>query len=229
MNQNDFQNEKQYVWHDGVRISDEQLVTLAKNAGSYCLAEHYLCSLLAHGTMHGLAYYINKVNEVRAHYGVMPIPTPKQDEDSGCNKTRYTHQSIEDQARKKYRAMSLEQRVALLKDCLMLLIINYPSLFKFKNQWQGIYLVIRDRLDNGLSQSDFLFFARSAIPKNWPARLWINENVIKNFSKGVQNGYGEEAYYELDENPLQDFCDIFWDCVKELLLSEKYGINTEFM
>ena len=213
--QNINENEKEYVWHDGVRISDEQLVTLAKNAGCYALAEHYLCSLLAHGTMHGLTYYINKVNEVREHYGVIPIPTPKQDEDLGCNKTRYTPQSIEDQARKKYRAMSLEQRVALLKDCLMLLIINYPSLFKFKNQWQGIYLVIRDRLDNGLSQSDFLFFARSATPKNWPARLWINENVIKNFSRDMQFDDDDEAYYEMDYNPFSLLCDTFWEILKQ--------------
>ena len=74
--QNINENEKQYVWHDGVRISDEQLVTLAKNAGCYALAEHYLCSLLAHGTMHGLTYYINKVNEVRAHYGVELFSRP---------------------------------------------------------------------------------------------------------------------------------------------------------
>ena len=215
MNQNDFEQEKQYVWHDGVRISDEQLVTLAKNAGSYAIAEHYLLSLLAHGTMYGLTYYINKVNEVREHYGVMPIPTPKQDDDQGCRKTCYTPQSLDDQARKKYRAMSPEQRVALLKDCLMLLIINYPSLFKFKNQWQGIYLVVRDRLDNGLSQSDFLTFARSAIPKDWPVRLLINENVIKNFSRDMQFDDDDEAYYEMDYNPFSLLCDTFWEILKQ--------------
>lgn len=215
MSQKFNENEKEYVWHDGVRISDEQLISMARNAGSYALAEHYLCSLLAHGTMYGLTYYINKVNEVRAQYGVMPIPTPKQTDDQGCRKTCYTPQSLDDQARKKYRAMSPEQRVALLKDCLMLLIINYPSLFKFKNQWQGIYLVVRDRLDNGLSQSDFLTFARSAIPKDWPARLWINENVIKNFSRDMQFDDDDEAYYEMDYNPFSLLCDTFWEILKQ--------------
>ena len=215
MNQNDFEQEKQYVWHDGVRISDEQLVTLAKNAGSYAIAEHYLLSLLAHGTMYGLTYYINKVNEVREHYGVIPIPTPKQDDDQGCRKTCYTPQSIEDQARKKYRAMSPEQRVALLKDCLMLLIINYPSLFKFKNQWQGIYLVVRDRLDNGLSQSDFLCFARSAIPEHWPQKLVIAESVFKNIRRDLQSNDDDEAYYEMDYNPYGLLCDTFWEILKQ--------------
>ena len=215
--QNFNENEKEYVWHDGVRISDEQLVTLAKNAGSYAIAEHYLLSLLAHGTMYGLTYYINKVNEVREHYGVIPIPTPKQDDDQGCRKTCYTRQSIEDQARKKYRAMSPEQRVALLKDCLMLLIINYPSLFKFKNQWQGIYLVVRDRLDYGLSQVGFLVMACHATPRTWPEKLQLTENVFKNMSRDF--GYDDlsVAYYEMENNPQAALCDTFWETLIEVM------------
>ena len=52
--------EKQYVWHDGIRINDVQLVTLAMNAGSYNIAEHYMLSLLAHGVMHRLPEYIKE-------------------------------------------------------------------------------------------------------------------------------------------------------------------------
>ena len=209
------ENEKEYVWHDGVRISDEQLISMARNAGSYALAEHYLCSLLAHGTMYGLTYYIDKVNEVRAQYGVMPIPTPKQTDEEGCDNNRNTRHSLEDQARMKYRAMSIEGRVALFRDCLMILRVNYPKLFRFKNQWQGVYLVVRDRLDNGLSQSDFLSFAKSAIPKDWPERLWINENVIKNFSRDMQYDDDDEAYYEMDYNPFGLLCDTFWEILKQ--------------
>ena len=215
MSQKFNENEKEYVWHDGVRISDEQLVSMARNAGSYALAEHYLTSLLAHGTMYGLTYYINKVNEVRAQYGVMPIPTPKQTDEEGCDNNRNTRHSLEDQARMKYRAMSIEGRVALFRDCLMILRVNYPKLFRFKNQWQGVYLVVRDRLDNGLSQSDFLSFAKSAIPKDWPARLWINENVIKNFSRDMQYDDDDEAYYEMDYNPFGVLCDTFWEILKQ--------------
>ena len=215
MSQKFNENEKEYVWHDGVRISDEQLISMARNAGSYALAEHYLCSLLAHGTMYGLTYYIEKVNEVRAQYGVMPIPTPKQTDEEGCDNNRNTRHSLEDQARMKYRAMSIESRVALFRDCLMILRVNYPKLFRFKNQWQGVYLVVRDRLDNGLSQSDFLSFAKSAIPKDWPARLWINENVIKNFSRDMQYDDDDEAYYEMDYNPFGLLCDTFWEILKQ--------------
>jgi hypothetical protein len=215
MSQKFNENEKEYVWHDGVRISDEQLISMARNAGSYALAEHYLCSLLAHGTMYGLTYYINKVNEVRAQYGVMPIPTPKQADDHEWNNSRHTRQSLDDQARRLYRALSQEQRKAMFKECLMILRMNYPKLFRFKNQWQGVYLVVRDRLDNGLSQSDFLSFAKSAIPKDWPARLWINENVIKNFSRDMQYDDDDEAYYEMDYNPFGLLCDTFWEILKQ--------------
>ena len=41
------------VWHDGVRMKDETLVGMAKKAGSYALAEHYLVTLMAHGLMYG--------------------------------------------------------------------------------------------------------------------------------------------------------------------------------
>lgn len=215
MRQNLNENEKEYVWHDGVRISDEQLISMARNAGSYALAEHYLTSLLAHGTMYGLTYYINKVNEVRARYGVMAIPMPKQTDEEGCGRVRCTRHSLEDQARMKYRAMSIEGRVALFRDCLVILRMNYPKLFRFKNQWQGVYLVVRDRLDNGLSQSEFLSFAKSAIPKDWPARLWINENVIKNFSRDMQYDDDDEAYYEMDYNPFSLLCDTFWEILKQ--------------
>ena len=53
--------EVQYIWHDGVRIREDQLVTMAMSAGTYALAEHYVCSLLAHGCMHGLTYSGAKV------------------------------------------------------------------------------------------------------------------------------------------------------------------------
>jgi hypothetical protein len=50
--------EVQYIWHDGVRIREDQLVSMAMSAGTYALAEHYACSLLAHGVMHGIGDYI---------------------------------------------------------------------------------------------------------------------------------------------------------------------------
>ena len=82
--------------------------------------------------------------------------------------------------RKTYRHMTIEERIDLIRESLGTMIVNYPKLFRFKNQWQGVYLVIRDRLDCGLSQTDFMNMAIEAMPNNWPARLAIAKSVFKN-------------------------------------------------
>ena len=146
--------EVQYIWHDGVRIREDQLISMAKQAGSYAIAEHYICSLLAHGTIYGLAYIIDKVNEIREFYQVGAIPKPNVDNDSmPTSRNRY---NADDNIRKEYRLMTINERIELIKASLGSLRANNPELFKFKNQWQGIYLVVHDRLDGGLSQTDFM-------------------------------------------------------------------------
>ena len=51
----------EYVCLDGVYVREEQVVKMAMNAGSFAVAEHYLCALLAHGLMYGKTDIINKV------------------------------------------------------------------------------------------------------------------------------------------------------------------------
>ena len=218
--------EKEYVWHDGIRINDAQLVTLAMNAGSYHVAEHYLLSLLAHGVMHHLPDYINKVNQVREFYGVAPIPAPKNNftEDAKPKKC-----DMGAKVRRLYLKMTASEHEELLSQCLLVMMANYPNLFKFKNQWQGIYLVMRDRLDYGLSQMDFLAMAAKATPAGWPKRLQISESVIKNFSHAIKMMHADEAYYEMTDNPQRELCDIFWEVLMQQLLTVKYGADTELI
>ena len=83
------EKEPEYIWHDGVRIREDQLVSMAMSAGTYALAEHYVCSLLAHGCANGLAYIINKANEIRECYQVRKFPVPNLDEDSATPSTKY--------------------------------------------------------------------------------------------------------------------------------------------
>ena len=201
--------EVQYIWHDGVRISEDQLVCMAKRAGSYAFAEHYVCSLLAHGTMYGLPYLIDKVNEIREHYQVVAIPTPKLKPESDCSCNR----DIAPKAMQIYRRMPANKRNLLLNDCLEYIRVNKPGMFKLKKQWQGVYMVIRDRLDNGLKMSEFYELAYNATPSMWPVNLRISETVFKNFSRDV-GIIDDEAYYEMDYNPHQAFCDAFWEVMK---------------
>jgi hypothetical protein len=72
---------------------------------------------------------------------------------------------------------------------------------------------MRDRLDYGLLQCNFLSIAISATPDDWPINLQINENVIKNFGR-VMVISDDEAYYELKYNPMGDLCDTFWNIIK---------------
>ena len=194
--------EVQYIWHDGVRIREDQLISMAKQAGSYAIAEHYICSLLAHGTIYGLAYIIDKVNEIREFYQVGAIPKPNMDDERiPTSRNRY---NADDNIRKTYRLMTIGERIELIKASL-------PELFKFKNQWQGIYLVVHDRLDGGLSQTDFMTMAKDAIPDGWPARLAISESVFKNMRRDFPIDDPDEAYYEMDFNPHRTLCDAFWE------------------
>ena len=67
----------EYVCLDGVYVREEQVVKMAMNAGSFAVAEHYLCALLAHGLMYGKTDITNKVNEVREQYQVLPFAKPE--------------------------------------------------------------------------------------------------------------------------------------------------------
>ena len=211
--------EVQYIWHDGVRIREDQLISMAMHAGSYALAEHYVCSLLAHGTAYGLLYIIDKVNEIRERYQVGAIPKPNIS-DIDVAPTPKFRISLEDQMRKAYRRMTIDERIELIRESLGSLIANYPKLFRFKNQWQGIYLVIRDRLDYGLSQTDFMVIVMKATPGMWPQQLKITENVIKNFGR-VMDISENEAYYELKYNPMENLCTIFWNIIKAHIMADK--------
>ena len=207
--------EVQCIWHDGVRIREDQLISMAKQAGSYAIAEHYICSLLAHGTIYGLAYIIDKVNEIREFYQVGAIPKPNVDNDS-LPTTRYRN-SVEEQVRKKYRKMTVDARIELMHDSLEILMTNHPKLFRFKNQWQGIYFVVHDRLDGSLSQKDFISQAMVATPICWPERITISGNEFKNLRRDSQIEDYDETYYEMKNNPYRELCDTYWDIIKQLI------------
>ena len=210
--------EVQYIWHDGVRIREDQLISMAMNAGSFAVAEYYICSLLAHGVIHGLAYYIDKVNEIREFYQVRKIPVPHKDVDASPSNR---HISIEDQIRKKYRRMTIEERKELLRASLGRMMANNPELFIRKKQWQGIYMVVRDRLDGALTRTNFVTFMGEATPTGWPETLKVSWGAVKNMSRDLHStDFDLLTYYELDYNPYADLCDTFWEVIKELTMGQ---------
>lgn len=207
---------KNFVWHNGVKIEYSMLVALAKGAGDYALAQPFLVSLLAHGLIYGYRDYIDLVNEVRVHFQLAKIPVPHQ-EVGGQDGQMMTRQQRLDAIRKKYLKMSTPEKELLLQRALTALMENYPNLFRRKNHWLGIYLVMRDRLDYGLTQCGFLIMACHATPEQWPEKLTLTENVFKNTNKVFETGIPEEAYYELEYNPMEELCEAFWEVLMQQL------------
>ena len=158
---------------------------------------------------------IDKANEIREHYHVCTIPVPHKDATPGSSYGT----SIEEQVRKKYRCMTTEERVELIKDSLGRMMANYPKLFFRKKQWQGIYLVIRDRLDGSLNRTKFVSFIDDATPSGWPERLKVTEGSIRNMSRDFQcTDFDLLTYYELEYNPYEELCETFWGVIKELIM-----------
>ena len=204
----------QYIEHHGMKIREDHLVKMAKQAGVYADAKQYVESILYHAVKYKVWDLIYKVMEIWDFYGVKPYSLPDGDEDELVVSNRM---SVEDRVRKKYLSMTIAARLELLHDSLGLLNANYPKLFRFKNQWQGIYMVIHDRLDGSLSQKSFICSAMAAMPLDWPEKIAITGNEFKNLRRDSQIEDYDETYYEMKNNPHRELCDAFWEVIKQLI------------
>ena len=208
----------EYVCLDGVYVREEQLVKMALNAGSFAVAEHYLCALLAHGLLYGKTDIIEKVNEVREQYQVLPFAKPENQgprDEYGRSRT----ESVEMRVRKLYGKMTAEGRKALMRSCLQTLRMQ-SDLFCHKNDWLGVMLVVRDRLDGNINQSNFYDYACAITPEDWPEALRIGEHTAKNFSRQLAAEDRTEAYYDMEQNPQAKLCDKLWEIVVQAVLTE---------
>ena len=65
---------KEYIYLDGMWLKEEQLLKMASNAGSWNVAEHYLCAYLTNALINGNTEAIKRVNEIRDLYQLDAIP-----------------------------------------------------------------------------------------------------------------------------------------------------------
>ena len=93
------------------------------------------------------------------------------------------------------------------------------KLFTTKNHWIGTFLVVRDRLEKaGFTQTDFQNMADSITPDEFPERLHISESTMKNFTKVITDPHDRnEAYYDMKNNPQEDFCEELWNAIEKML------------
>jgi hypothetical protein len=203
-------------------LQEKQLLKLAMNVGSFALAEHYLCALLANAVIYGKRDVILKVNEVREFYHVplIPLPEDREEEDDAWHHTGLNC-TADDQARFVFQKMTKEERRDVLKRSMSYLRENY-HLFIYTRHWLSIFLVVRDRLvGESLKQTGFFGLAKEITPDNWPIRLRIGENTSKNFGREIEEDDRGEAYYDMKQNPQKQLCDTFWEIVKSMILTEK--------
>ena len=218
----------QYIEHHGMKIREDQLVKMAKQAVIYADAKPYIESILYHAVKYKVWDLIYKVMEIWDFYGVKPYSLPDGDEEEVVATPRDNRQMIEKRVKQQYKAMSEQLRIDAIRLSIEKLRAEYPRLFRFRNQWQGIYLVIRDRLEHGMSQSDFGAIAYMITPADMPEKIKFNENVMKNLSRDFQYGEIEElTYYELDYNPHKDLCNVFWEVIIDQIMNIKDGEMTE--
>lgn len=126
-------------------------------------------------------------------------------------------QQINQDPRAKYRRLDMAARTGLLKSAL--LGMYNRKLFTTKNHWIGTFLVVRDRLEKaGFSQVDFEKMADSITPDEFPEKLHISKSTMKNLTKVITDPHDRnEAYYDMKNNPQEDFCEELWNAIEKML------------
>lgn len=213
--------QKDFAYLDGMWLRKEQLIQLAMNVGSYPLAEHYLCALLADAVAKGRRDVLLDVNKVREHYGVKAIPLGEDDLEDDENLNGKSHHNADDeQARRVYLGMSREKKLEVLRNSLSILISDY-HLFIYARHWLSIFMVVRDRLvGESLNQTSFLTLANEITPEGLPLKLRYGENTRKNMGREISEVDRGEVYYRMKRNPQKQLCDTFWGIVKDTILTQ---------
>ena len=208
----------EYIYLDGMWLQEQHLLKLAMNADCYQQAEHYLFALLAHAAAFGNSEVFDKMNGVREKFGLKAIPKQISDSEQE-GKERSSQNTTADLARIKYQKLNSRQKQDLLKTCLKMLMDCHQSLFKSKASWNGIYLVVRDRVDIGLKKADFLALAKIVTPQEWPEMLEIAETTLSNFSHYLKEDDRDKAYFSMKHNPWANLCDTFWEILEGQILT----------
>lgn len=207
---------------DGATVSEQLLEAMAINSERFDVAEHYLLAYYRQIVMElGLAQHVELENRVRAYYHISAVHVPVSS-GSANRKSRYDKDREQNElSRKKYQAMSKSERKTLIKASLITLIKDHRQLFTSKNHWIGLYLVIKDRVDGGLTKLDFTHDVLDIQIDCWPDDLKISERTLSNFARCVEYEDRFEAYYDMESNPWEELCDVYWDILKGQILMFK--------
>lgn len=204
---------------DGVTVSEQLLETMAINADRFDVAEHYLLAYYRQIVIeNGLGHHVALENRVRTHYHKNAVQVPELCEVASCKPKSNKAQEQNKLSRKKYQAMTKNERQTILKESLTTLIREHRQLFTSKNHWIGVYLVVKDRVDGELTKLEFTNDVLGLKIDGWPDDLKIGERTMSNFARCVDYEDRFEAYYDMEENPWKELCDVYWDILKGQIL-----------
>ena len=213
-------NYSELMYLDGMWLRREQLMQLALNVGSYALAEHYLCALLADAVVRGRREAIVEVNKVRERYGVRAIPLADGELEDEGRRLHSMQTAADQEARRLFTKMDREHRIGVLRRSLSRLLGDH-HLFTYARHWLAIFMVVRDRLvGESLNQLSFIDLALEISPDNLPEKLKMHKNTTKNFGREISEADRGEVYYRMKRNPQKELCDTFWNIIKETILTE---------
>lgn len=207
-----------FVFHDGRVFHLDDLVAMAKQAGSYVHAEHYLVSILYYAAGAGRQDLAALCDDIRSYYDLQPLSSSAPA--SVQNLPR--RESKDDFLRQCWARMSDEERSKCLRLSLMGLEYAPRKLFTRQACWIGVYMVLRDRLDPRLSKTDFFALALLSTPEGWRRDLVIGPSTMSNYSRYIAAEHRDETYYEMgDACPWQALCERLWESLEERLLTRR--------
>lgn len=208
------------VKHDGAYLPAKILIDMAKNAGSYNVAEHYIVSLLNHAIIYNIPKIRKYVDDITRHYNLDPLPTANAPaSDNNMPNFENPHKKQAEKARIIYCKMEKEQREDILKEALAKLRIEKAELFMNTYCWIGIYLVVKDRLDEDLKMTTFCGY--SITPSGWPSKLALGTNTLSNIGRYIKGKDRFVSYYLMEDNPFKSLCDKFWEILFSLILTKE--------
>ena len=218
-------NEEKNAIHinlDGATVSDQLLEVMAIECERFDVAEHFLLAYYRQIVMeHGLGHHVELENRVRARYNKNAVHVPVSN-DVDKRKSYYDKDREQNEsARKKYQAMSKKERKSIIEESLIILIKEHRQLFTSKNHWIGLYLVVKDRVDGSMTKLDFTNGVLGINIDCWPDDLKISERTLSNFARCVDYEDRYEAYYDMESNPWEELCDVYWNILKGQILMNK--------
>ena len=132
--------------------------------------------------------------------------------------------SAEETIKRWFHNLTTEQQTDFLKRAVKKLLVTTndagkKNLFSKKQDWMGVYLVLRDRLFCNIMQNDFHNYAKKITPDECPNKLHISSSTMSNFSKTVD---AQRAYYKIDPHsfPFYKLCETFWNIIKTLYYAD---------